>query len=87
VQGNYPLTQDPEHDVRHIILDFQGRPFPVLEGQSLGILAPGEDCRRQGAFAPALFCVKPAGRRAARVSQCVFDREARGTGRVLQLHL
>ena len=38
VQGNYPLTQDPEHDVRHIILDFQGRPFPVLEGQSLAFL-------------------------------------------------
>ena len=56
VQGNYPLTQDPEHDVRHIILDFQGRPFPVLEGQSLGILAPGEDCEGK-AHLPRLYSV------------------------------
>ena len=56
VQGNYPLTQDPEHDVRHIILDFQGRPFPVLEGQSLGILAPGEDSEGK-AHLPRLYSV------------------------------
>ncbi len=43
VQGNYPLTDDPDHDVRHVILDFQGKPFPVLEGQSLGVIAPGEN--------------------------------------------
>lgn len=44
VQGNYRLTaEDSDTDVRHIILDFQGKPFPVLEGQSLGIIAPGTD--------------------------------------------
>ena len=43
VQGNYRLTDDPEHDVRHIILDPKGLPFPVLEGQSIGIIPPGED--------------------------------------------
>jgi len=42
VQGNYRLTDNPDHDVRHIILDFQGHPFPVLEGQSIGIIPPGE---------------------------------------------
>ncbi len=42
VQGNYRLTAEgADTDVRHIILDFQGKPFPVLEGQSLGIIAPG----------------------------------------------
>lgn len=42
VQGNYRLTaHGADTDVRHIILDFQGKPFPVLEGQSLGIIAPG----------------------------------------------
>ena len=42
VQGNYRLTDDgSDSDVRHIILDFQGKPFPVLEGQSLGVIAPG----------------------------------------------
>ncbi|MDD9719092.1 benzoyl-CoA 2,3-epoxidase subunit BoxA [Sulfitobacter sp. PR48] len=43
VQGNYPLTRDPDHDVRHIILDPGALPFPVLEGQSVGIIPPGTD--------------------------------------------
>ncbi|NNK15752.1 MAG: benzoyl-CoA 2,3-epoxidase subunit BoxA [Sulfitobacter sp.] len=43
VQGNYRLTKDPEHDVRHIILDPGALPFPVLEGQSVGIIPPGKD--------------------------------------------
>ena len=44
VQGNFRLTDESaDTDVRHIILDFQGKPFPVLEGQSLGIIAPGTD--------------------------------------------
>lgn len=42
VQGNYRLTADgADNDVRHIILDFGGQPFPVLEGQSLGVIPPG----------------------------------------------
>jgi len=43
VQGNYSLTDDPTHDVRHIILDMGGLPFPVLEGQNIGIIPPGKD--------------------------------------------
>ena len=44
VQGNYRLTEaDSDSDVRHIILDFGGLPFPVLEGQSIGIIPPGTD--------------------------------------------
>ncbi|SMY06912.1 benzoyl-CoA 2,3-epoxidase subunit BoxA [Flavimaricola marinus] len=43
ITGNYPLTDDPEHDVRHIILDLGNLPFPVLEGQSVGIIPPGTD--------------------------------------------
>ena len=44
VVGNHRLT-DPasDGDVRHIILDFGAVPFPVLEGQSIGILPPGVD--------------------------------------------
>ncbi len=56
VQGNYRLTDDPEHDVRHIILDFQGMPFPVLEGQSVGIIAPGTDASGK-AHLPRLYSV------------------------------
>ncbi len=43
VQGNYRLTRDESHDVRHIILDLGGLPFPVLEGQSVGVIPPGVD--------------------------------------------
>lgn len=44
VAGNYRITaDDAESDVRHIILDFGSRTFPVLEGQSIGIIPPGEN--------------------------------------------
>lgn len=44
VQGNYRLTSaSSDSDVRHIILDLGGLPFPVLEGQSVGIIPPGTD--------------------------------------------
>jgi len=44
VTGNFRLTHaDADSDVRHIILDFGDQPFPVLEGQSIGIVAPGVD--------------------------------------------
>jgi benzoyl-CoA 2,3-dioxygenase component A len=43
-QGNYRLTADrADSDVRHIILDLGGQVFPVLEGQSVGVLPPGLD--------------------------------------------
>jgi benzoyl-CoA 2,3-dioxygenase component A len=46
VQGNYRLTaESADADVRHIILNFEGQPFPVLEGQSLGVVPPGLDAR------------------------------------------
>ena len=42
--GNFRLTDAAsDTDVRHIILDFGDQPFPVLEGQSIGIVAPGVD--------------------------------------------
>ncbi|NRB20050.1 MAG: benzoyl-CoA 2,3-epoxidase subunit BoxA [Rhodobacteraceae bacterium] len=57
VQGNYRLT-DPasDADVRHIILDLGGLPFPVLEGQSIGIIAPGRDAKGQPHL-PRLYSV------------------------------
>jgi benzoyl-CoA 2,3-epoxidase subunit A len=42
VTGNYRLThEESDVDVRHIILDFGETAFPVLEGQSIGIVPPG----------------------------------------------
>lgn len=44
VTGNFRLTaEDSDSDVRHIILDLGATPFPVLEGQSVGVIPPGED--------------------------------------------
>jgi benzoyl-CoA 2,3-dioxygenase component A len=44
VAGNYRITdKDTESDIRHIVLDFGTTSFPVLEGQSIGIIPPGED--------------------------------------------
>ena len=56
VAGNYRLTDDPDHDVRHIILDLGGQPFPVLEGQSVGIIPPGMDANGE-AHLPRLYSV------------------------------
>jgi benzoyl-CoA 2,3-dioxygenase component A len=44
VAGNYRLTApDAASDVHHIVLDFGTQAFPVLEGQSIGIIPPGLD--------------------------------------------
>jgi benzoyl-CoA 2,3-dioxygenase component A len=57
VQGNYRLTdEDSDSDVRHIILDMGGLPFPVLEGQSVGVIPPGVDADGN-AHLPRLYSV------------------------------
>ncbi len=57
VQGNYRLTDDAsDSDVRHIILDLGALPFPVLEGQSVGIIPPGTDAEGN-AHLPRLYSV------------------------------
>lgn len=44
VAGNVRVTEvGREYDTHHIVLDFGTEPFPVLEGQSIGILPPGTD--------------------------------------------
>ncbi|MEZ5742089.1 MAG: benzoyl-CoA 2,3-epoxidase subunit BoxA [Burkholderiaceae bacterium] len=44
VTGNVRVTQvGREYDTHHIVLDFGRLPFPVLEGQSIGIVPPGVD--------------------------------------------
>jgi benzoyl-CoA 2,3-dioxygenase component A len=44
VVGNYRVT-DPgsESDTHHLVLDFGATSFPVLEGQSIGVVPPGTD--------------------------------------------
>ena len=44
VAGNFRLTaDDASSDIHHVVLDFGSLPFPVLEGQSIGIIPPGTD--------------------------------------------
>lgn len=44
VTGNMRITEEgTESDIHHIVLDFGSQSFPVLEGQSIGIIPPGVD--------------------------------------------
>jgi benzoyl-CoA 2,3-epoxidase subunit A len=46
VVGNVRVTEvGKEYDTHHIVLDFGNVPFPVLEGQSIGIVPPGVDAK------------------------------------------
>jgi benzoyl-CoA 2,3-epoxidase subunit A len=44
VAGNLRVTEiGKEYDTHHVVLDFGALPFPVLEGQSIGVVPPGLD--------------------------------------------
>ncbi|TAG74364.1 MAG: benzoyl-CoA 2,3-epoxidase subunit BoxA [Burkholderiales bacterium] len=48
VTGNVRVTEagklgNSDYDTHHIVLDFGAMPFPVLEGQSIGVIPPGLD--------------------------------------------
>ena len=46
VVGNVRVTEvGKDYDTHHVVLDFGAMPFPVLEGQSIGIIPPGVDDR------------------------------------------
>lgn len=50
VVGNQRVTGAAAHgaqdnDTHHVVLDFGDRPMPLLEGQSIGIVAPGVDAK------------------------------------------
>ena len=46
VVGNFNCTESGfASETHHVVLDFGSMPFPVLEGQSIGIIPPGVDAR------------------------------------------
>jgi benzoyl-CoA 2,3-dioxygenase component A len=46
VVGNHRVTEvGRDYDTHHLVLDFGAMPFPVLEGQSIGIVPSGLDAR------------------------------------------
>ena len=60
VSGNFRVTDSGAgSDTHHIVLDFGTTPFPVLEGQSIGILAPGVDAAGRAHFARQYSVASP----------------------------
>jgi len=60
VVGNFRVTDiAAESDTHHIVLDFGSMPFPVLEGQSIGILPPGVDAAGRPHFARQFSIASP----------------------------
>jgi benzoyl-CoA 2,3-epoxidase subunit A len=46
VTGNVRVTEvGSDYDTHHIVLDFGAMPFPVLEGQSIGVIPAGTDAQ------------------------------------------
>lgn len=60
VVGNVRITEaGRESETHHIVLDFGGMPFPVLEGQSIGIVPPGVDAQGRPHFARQYSVASP----------------------------
>ncbi len=60
VVGNFRVTEvGKEYDTHHIVLDFGAMPFPVLEGQSIGILPPGTDASGKPHYARQYSVASP----------------------------
>jgi benzoyl-CoA 2,3-dioxygenase component A len=61
VAGTLRVTaEDADSDVRHVILDFGPVPFPVLEGQSIGVVPPGPGPDGAPSHAMRLYSVASA---------------------------
>ncbi len=65
VTGNVRVTElskngvSSDYDTHHIVLDFGRMPFPVLEGQSIGIVAPGTDANGKAHYARQYSIASP----------------------------
>jgi len=60
VVGNFRVTEvGREYDTHHIVLDFGAMPFPVLEGQSIGIVPPGVDEQGRAHYARQYSIASP----------------------------
>ena len=60
VVGNVRVTEvGKDYDTHHVVLDFGSMPFPVLEGQSIGILPPGNDAHGKPHYARQYSIASP----------------------------
>ncbi|MEC4719831.1 benzoyl-CoA 2,3-epoxidase subunit BoxA [Noviherbaspirillum sp. CPCC 100848] len=95
IAGNYRLT-DPgvESDIHHIVLDFGTQVFPILEGQSIGIIPPGTDANGKPHYLRMYSVASPrSGERegynnlSLTVKRVVTDHEGRPTAGVASNYL
>jgi benzoyl-CoA 2,3-dioxygenase component A len=62
IAGNYRLTApDTSSDIHHIVLDFGDQFFPILEGQSIGIVPPGTDAQGKPHYLRMYSVASPRG--------------------------
>ncbi len=60
VVGNVRVTEvGKDYDTHHVVLDFGAMPFPVLEGQSIGIIPPGLDAAGKPHYARQYSIASP----------------------------
>lgn len=60
VTGNFRVTEvGSDYDTHHVVLDFGSMPFPLLEGQSIGILPPGLDANGKPHYARQYSIASP----------------------------
>ena len=60
VVGNFNCTEAGfDNETHHVVLDFGAMPFPVLEGQSIGIVPPGLDAYGTPHFARQYSIASP----------------------------
>lgn len=60
VTGNLRVTEvGKDYDTHHVVLDFGNMPFPVLEGQSIGIVPPGVDANGKPHYARQYSIASP----------------------------
>ncbi|HUN90994.1 MAG TPA: benzoyl-CoA 2,3-epoxidase subunit BoxA [Burkholderiaceae bacterium] len=60
VVGNVRVTEvGKDYDTHHIVLDFGPMPFPVLEGQSIGVVPPGVDAHGRAHYARQYSVASP----------------------------
>ena len=60
VAGNFNCTEAGfANETHHVVLDFGAMPFPVLEGQSIGIIPPGLDAAGKPHFARQYSVASP----------------------------
>ena len=58
--GNFNCTEAGyDNETHHIVLDFGAMPFPVLEGQSIGIVPPGVDASGRPHYARQYSIASP----------------------------